>query len=126
MSAVIDASAAIDLALGHAASPDHLDEVDLYAPYLIDLEFTQAIRALTRRGMISEWGGSEAVTTWGRSLVTRCAHAPLLERAWQLKANVTAYDASYIALAEQLRLPLLTSDRRLAATAREYCEVTLV
>lgn len=56
----------------------------------------------------------------------RFAHAPLLARAWELRDNISTYDASYVALAGALDIPLVTADRRLARAAEPYCAVILV
>ena len=57
---------------------------------------------------------ASALADFGAIRITRHAHAPLRKRIWELRKNVTAYDAAYIALAELLRCPLVTRDRRLA------------
>jgi predicted nucleic acid-binding protein len=56
----------------------------------------------------------------------RVAHAPLLSRCWELRDNLTPYDAAYVALAEAIAAPLVTADRGLAQTAGAHCEVRLV
>jgi predicted nucleic acid-binding protein len=87
----------------------------LYAPAHIDIEVVSALRdmANTRPGL------REAVPAALRHLaglpMRRVAPAPLLDRIWALRENLTAYDAAYIALAEALSAPLLTRDRRLAS-----------
>ena len=58
--------------------------------------------------------------------INRHAHDPLLARCWELRENVTPYDASYVALAEALRVPLLTADARLANAPGIRCEVELL
>jgi predicted nucleic acid-binding protein len=55
--------------------------------------------------------------SWGDNGLIRCNHAMLLPRVWDHRGNITPYDASYVALAELLEIPLLTADRRLAKAA---------
>lgn len=57
--------------------------------------------------------------------IVRVAHEPLLARCWELRRNVSAYDASYVALAEQTGATLLTRDARLAHAPGIECEVEL-
>jgi predicted nucleic acid-binding protein len=58
--------------------------------------------------------------------MTRYPVQSLLERVWQLRANVSAYDAAYVALAEHLDCALLTANGRLARAAKIRCPVTVV
>lgn len=85
------------------------------APHVLDLEVAQAVRRLARLGQLSPDSGHDALTLVARLPITRYSHEPLLDRIWQLRANVSAYDASYIALAEGLDATLFTRDARLAA-----------
>jgi predicted nucleic acid-binding protein len=58
--------------------------------------------------------------------ITRYPHTPLLSRIWELRHNVTAYDAAYLALAEALPAPLITRDAKLAAVAGHRARVELM
>lgn len=100
-----------------------LEDTVVHAPHLVDVEVTQALRGLHRSGTVEH-----AVAVGARvallDLVThRYPHDVLLARVWELRPNLTAYDATYVALAELLGLPLLTSDGRLAAAAGLKCAV---
>jgi predicted nucleic acid-binding protein len=53
-------------------------------------------------------------------------HTPLLARCWELRDNLTIYDAVYVALAEALQAPLLTGDRRLAGSTGPRCVIEVV
>jgi predicted nucleic acid-binding protein len=127
---VLDASVVVDLLLGtqaagplaariRAATPWH-------APAVLDLEVANAIRRLCAIHQTSEERGSRAITDLAALPVRRYPHTPLLERIWQLRANLTAYDAAYVALAETLRVALVTRDRRLAKTRGHRARIDVV
>ena len=90
-----------------------LREEQIHAPHLIDLEVTHALRRLFLTGDLRAERAREALMDLSQFPLTRHPHYPFLERIWQLRANVTAYDAVYVALAETLDAPLLTLDVRL-------------
>lgn len=119
---VLDASAALAVLLrqpGSEALAGTLlaDHGAVHAPHLIDLEVAQVLRRYERCAERSAGRAARALA-WFRDLaIMRHAHEPLLERIWRLRANLTAYDAAYVALAEALDAPLLTADHRLAGTA---------
>jgi predicted nucleic acid-binding protein len=89
----------------------------LHAPYLIDLEIAQVLRRYMRIADISADRGAEALSDFLDLPLTRYPHSVLLARVWQMRPNLTAYDAAYLALAEALDAPLITRDRALARTA---------
>jgi predicted nucleic acid-binding protein len=97
---------------------DHEHE-PLNAPELIEPETLNALRRLVAGGSVSERRASEAVSDLAGVRLTRYPHAPLRERVWSLCDNLTAYDATYLALAEALddAVPM-TGDGGLAASAR--------
>lgn len=117
ISFVIDASALVELATSSEPNAE-LRRIALTgsggAPELIDLEAVQTVRGLVRRGALSDPEGREVVASVRDSPIARLAHRPLLGRVWELRSSITAYDASYVALAEQLDVPLLTCDGHLA------------
>jgi predicted nucleic acid-binding protein len=126
MSGVIDASAAIEALFGDEVAGAALSEIGVFAPEVVDLELTSALRKMVLRGEAPRESLEELLADWAGNDVVRCPHVPLLERVWAMRDRITAYDASYVALAEQLGLPLVTADRRLASVAQEFCEVRLV
>lgn len=90
----------------------------LHAPELIESETLNALRRLAAAGRVSERRATEAVHDLDRMRLVRFSHAPLRERVWALRANLTAYDAAYLALAEVLdESVLLTGDKGLARAA---------
>jgi predicted nucleic acid-binding protein len=115
---VIDASVLVEfLADGehHAAAEFAITSGHwLWVPTLIDAEAGQALRRRVWRQKMSQEAAEKALAYLARVQLQRVSHAALVERAWQLRENVTFYDALYVALAEELGVPLLTLDRHLA------------
>ncbi len=86
----------------------------VFAPHLLDVEVAQVIRRLALQGAIDAERGFEALEDLAALPVTRCAHAPLVLRGFEMRDRVTAYDSMYVALAEALEATLWTCDSRLA------------
>ncbi len=122
---VVDASVLTDFLLGRpatvvallAAIADHEQE-PLHAPELIEPETLNALRRLALSGAIDATRASDAVADLAATRLVRYPHAPMRERVWELRDNLTSYDATYLALAEGLDDPvLLTGDGGLASQA---------
>ncbi|HKW70203.1 MAG TPA: type II toxin-antitoxin system VapC family toxin [Candidatus Dormibacteraeota bacterium] len=96
------------------------------SPALIDLEFTNVLRGLVRKKSIHLRQAELALTEFVQAPIQRYGHLALLDRIWRLRANLTAYDASYIALAELLGVDLLTIDKRLAGVPGIQCHVEVL
>lgn len=96
------------------------------APQLLDVEVLQALRRYTLTGELSAERGGQAVRALADFPIVRYPHAPLLPRIWALRANLTAYDAAYVALAELLKAPLYTADARLAAAPGHSASIELM
>jgi predicted nucleic acid-binding protein len=115
---VVDASVAIDVLLqtnGSASLTERLLSAGetLHAPHLLDVEVAHVLRRYWRAGDLTPQRAQHALEDLAQFPLMRYAHDPLLERMWQLRANTTAYDAAYIALAEALGATLLTRDAAL-------------
>ena len=128
---VIDASAMIEVLLhtqNYEAAANRLFDPSqtLHAPHLLDLEVAQVIRRYVARGQIDSNRGRAALGDLADMPFYRYPHDVLLPRVWDLRHNLTAYDAVYVALAEALDVPLLTRDRRLAATGGHHARIELV
>jgi predicted nucleic acid-binding protein len=98
----------------------------LAAPHLIDLEVLSAWRRLAAAGDLGERRAAFARADLRAMRIDRIPHAPLLERCWELRANLTVYDAAYVALAELIDAPLLTADAKLAAGPGVTCAVEVL
>lgn len=127
---VLDASAVVELLLGTdrgrmVAARLEDPEIALHAPHLVDVEVLQVLRRYVRDGELDRSSAAVAIDDFRALDVERHAHEPLMERVWELRENLTAYDAVYVALAEALDARLLTCDARLARApgVRRYADV---
>jgi predicted nucleic acid-binding protein len=123
---VVDASAAVAALLNAGPARTALSDEAVHAPHLIDSEVAQALRRLVLRGLLGADGGWAALDSWRRLGIVRHSVGGLLDRVWELRENVSAYDASYLALAEALGCSLLTADARLGRAPGLRCPVTVV
>ncbi|MGL5824499.1 MAG: type II toxin-antitoxin system VapC family toxin [Nocardioides sp.] len=96
---------------------------ELHVPHLLDVEVTAALRRRVRLGLTDANTAAEVLGDLVGLAAMRWDHEPLLRRVWELRENVTAYDACYVALAEILDAPLVTSDIRLAHAPGLRCAV---
>ena len=128
---VLDASALVELILatptGQAIAGRIADPSEgLHAPHLADIEVVQALRRYVREGEIDVDTAETALDDLRALDLQRHAHEPLLARVWELRKNLTAYDAVYVALAEVLDGVVLTCDRRLSQAPGMTRRVALV
>jgi predicted nucleic acid-binding protein len=98
----------------------------LHAPHLIDIEIAQVLRRYTSAGDITPERGAEAIQDLRDFRISRYSQEILLSRIWQLRTNITAYDAAYIALAEVLDAPLLTRDSKLSRSPGSTAKIELI
>ena len=98
----------------------------LTAPHLIDLEVASAWRRLAAAGHLDDRRVQLALEDLRALRLERVPHRPLVWRCWELRDNLTIYDAAYVALAESLDVTLVTADARLSAAPRIRCEVELL
>jgi predicted nucleic acid-binding protein len=128
---VVDASVLVDVLL-HIGPTDVLKQRLLAAgetahvPHLIDLEVTQVLRRRTVGGRMAASRGRMAIDDLAALPLLRHPHDQLLPRVWELRHNMSAYDAVYVALAEYLGAPLLTRDRRLANAPGHSARIDLI
>jgi predicted nucleic acid-binding protein len=128
---VVDASAMLEALLQTPAAPAvrrrlFVSGETLHAPHLLDVEVAQVIRRYALAGEIDAERGQTALGTLVTFPIRRYPHDVLLPRVWQLRSNLSAYDAVYVALAEALDAPLLTCDRRLVTAAGRHASIELI
>jgi predicted nucleic acid-binding protein len=123
---VADASAAISALLNAGQAREALAAEQVHVPHLIDAEVASALRRLVARQLLDAGAGWVVLQTWSNLGVTRHRLPGLFERVWQLRENLSAYDATYVALAEALGCAVVTADARLSRAPGLRCPVTVV
>jgi predicted nucleic acid-binding protein len=127
---VLDASAVVELVLrtpaAAAVEARIVRDPSLHAPDVIDLEVTHVVRRYVAVGDVTAARGGQAIDDLLDLPLRRYPHRPLIERVWQLRERLTAYDAAYVALAELLDATLVTRDRRLGRARGHRAEVEVI
>ena len=123
---VLDASAAVLALLSDGDARRSVASQTVAVPHLADSEVTHALRGQVLRGSIGADQAGAALVGWARLGLRRFAVVGLLGRIWELRENLSAYDASYVALAEALACELVTADARLARSPGPKCAITVV
>ncbi|MGH9026564.1 MAG: type II toxin-antitoxin system VapC family toxin [Acidimicrobiia bacterium] len=128
---VLDASAVLELLLntnsGSRVSTRIADPAEsLHSPHLLAVEVAQVLRRYTTTGSVEREVAAAALDDLTALDIEHYEHEPLLPRVWELRDNVTAYDAFYLALAEALDAPLLTFDGKLAASPGHRATIELL
>lgn len=116
---VVDASAILEVLLNTRAATRVAERLfaageTLHAPHLLDLEVAQVLRRYAAAGALTQDRGGQALEDFADLPLDRYPHHLFLDRIWELRHNLTAYDAAYVALAEALAAPLVTRDAALA------------
>ena len=102
------------------------EDVDVWVPALCDVEVVAGVRRSLIHGLLSERRSAEAIEDYLDLPLIRSGHESLLPRMFQLRANFTAYDATYVALSEQLGAELLTTDEPLARAVRAHTPIAIL
>lgn len=128
---VTDASVILDLLLNTPAAGRIKARLfgtgeTLHAPALLDLEIAQVLRRYAAHQDLSAERGRAALAVLERFPIARYPHEPLLRRIWELRGNLTAYDAAYIALAEGLDATFLTRDAHVASAPMHRATVEVL
>lgn len=122
---VVDAGVVVALIANHL-DPGELGGGELIAPHLIDSEVTNVLRRLAISGVLTDKQATLALDGFGGLIISRFAADWLRPRMWELRHNLSAYDATYVALAELTGAGLLTTDARLAAAPGINCSVRVL
>jgi predicted nucleic acid-binding protein len=128
---VLAASAAVFIFLNIGPEAGHIrqrivqSDETLHVPHVFDVEVLHVLRRYSLSGTLSESRGRLALSRLSSTRLTRYPHASFVRRIWELRHNLTAYDAAYVALAEALDAPLVTMDARLAQAPGHSAAVEL-
>jgi predicted nucleic acid-binding protein len=123
---VLDASAAVSALLNDGQARGLISVESVHVPHLVDIEVVSSVRRQVAIGALAAGKARRALDVWQRLGLIRYAAAPLLDRVWELRAAVTAYDGIYVALAENLDCALVTADARLSGANGPRCAITVV
>jgi predicted nucleic acid-binding protein len=127
---VIDASVIAEVLIADDDEGDQLRErlrgEQLVAPEVVDVEVMSTLRRAARAKRLDQRRSAQALSDLAKLPMQRVPHLPLLGRVWELRDNLSAYDACYVALAEALGAVLLTADGRIKRATGVRCQVTLL
>jgi predicted nucleic acid-binding protein len=100
-------------------------DAELHAPHLLDVEFVHALRGLIQGGKLGVGRAEGTLEDFMSLPIIRYPHELLVPRMWELRENLTGYDAAFVALSEALGMPLVTTDARLARASGHGAEIEL-
>ena len=127
---VVDASCLVEVLVGgRAAEPIRArlrEDPDHAAPHVVDVEVFGVVRREFLRGQLDRTAATQALEDLADWPGERFSHRPFLRRAWELRETVRGWEAMYVAVAEAMGCPLLTTDGRLAAAAGPTCAIEVV
>jgi predicted nucleic acid-binding protein len=128
MSAVVDASAFLELLLGspHAGAVREAIDSGAFAPHLLDIEVAHRLRGLVLGGFLDEEVAAKSIHLLERSPIERLSHSGLHADVWRYRHNLSAYDAAYVVLAQYLEIGLVTADARLAGAPDLRVPITVI
>ena len=123
---VADASVIYESLIGSEVAQKALVDEHIQVPAVTDVEVASALRKRVRLGRITADDGWLALETYRWMAVTRHSTFAFFDRIWELRDNLTAYDAAYVALAEAIDCPLVTADARVSRAPGLRCAVTVL
>jgi predicted nucleic acid-binding protein len=128
MSAVLDASAVLELLLGSTHTEVVRRAVDsgAFAPHLMDIEVVHTLRGFVLGRRMDETVALRSIRLLEESPIERVPHEGLLVDVWDYRHHLSAYDAAYVALANRLKVELITADARLARAPNLPVPITLI
>jgi predicted nucleic acid-binding protein len=127
---VADASSIVDFLIRRKRVGDWVAELlkesgIAHCPHLVDVEVASSLRRLTSHGDLDVTVAERALSDFIELRIQRYPMTLLLGRLWSLRESLSAYDAAYVALAEALNFPLLTTDQHLARSRGHNAEIVL-
>ena len=128
MSAVVDASALLELLLGspHAGAVRQAIESGAFAPHLLDIEVVDRLRGLVLGGLMDEDVAAQTIHLLEQSPIERLSLTGLLADVWRSRHHLSAYDAAYVVLAQRLEIGLVTADAHLVGAPDLRVPITLI
>ena len=123
---VADASVLVSSVLGRESAQRLLEEEQIQVPSDVDVEVAQALRKHVQLGCLAVDDGRRALETYRWMAVTRHSTFGFFDRIWELRDNLTAYDAAYVASAEIIDCPLVTADGRISRAPGLRCAITIL
>lgn len=129
MSAILDASVLVASTVDSGRNGVWAESIvaggDLFAPHLVLVEATNILRRLERANQLNEPEAAATRVDIVRLTIGLVPFEPFTDRVWELRSNLTSYDAWYVAVAEALDLPLATLDIRLSRASGPSCRFML-
>ena len=126
---VVDTSALLEALVAREPARGLIERLsrdgDLHAPHLIDIEVLHVLRRMNALGALSDERAADARTDYRDLALVRYPHTVLSDRIWELRHNLTAYDAAFVTLAEALEAPLITCDSRLDGASGHAARIEL-
>ena len=123
---VADASVLVSSVLGGRSAQQMLEDEQIQVPSHVDTEVVQALRKHVHLGWLAADEGWRALESYRWMAITRHYSFAMFDRIWELRDNLTAYDAAYVALAEIIDCPLVTADARITRAPGLRCGVTVL
>jgi predicted nucleic acid-binding protein len=123
---VADASTVVAALFSDGMAREIVQREQVQAPHLIDSEVAHVLRARVRRQVIAATTGWDLLHRFRWMAITRHGTFAMLDRVWELRDNLTAYDAAYVALAEAIDCPLVTADARISRAPGLRCTITVI
>lgn len=123
---VADSSVIIESLLGSAKARSLLSDEQVQVVSHTDIEVASSLRRRVQLGWLTADDGWRLLDTYRWLAVTRHSSFAMFDRIWELRENVSAYDAAYVALAEIIECPLVTADARLSRAPGLRCAVTVL